>query len=178
MVIIWKWFLCPEIKQSILKFSRDFTWFVDVKIVLKIITKMKGKINLPTKGTLKGKSKRHLYFYKTLWNSIEIWKKLNFLSEIPNLSHIHQLSILVIFSLIFALYFTSAKNNIQLLDPSPNKNFDVSIASNETTENIFAFMAFNKNSHLKWEEILKNDKLKCPKSFISNKKKQKSFVQK
>ena len=141
---------------------------------------MKGKINLHTKGTLKGKSKRHLYFYKTLKNSIKIWKKLNFLSDIPNLSHIHQLILtyLVILRLISALYFASAKNNIQLLDPSPNENYDVSFAPHETTENISTFMAFTNNSHLKLEEILEIDRLKCPKSLISNKKKQKSFLQK
>ena len=54
---------------------------------------MRGKINLDTKGTLKGISKRHLYSYKTLKNSIKTLKKLNFLSDIPNLSHIYQLSL-------------------------------------------------------------------------------------
>ena len=54
---------------------------------------MKGKINLHTKITLKGKSKRHLYSYKTLKYSIKIWKKLNFLSDIPNLSHTYKLSL-------------------------------------------------------------------------------------
>ena len=34
-------------------------------MALKIITKMKEKINLHTKGTLKGMSKRFLYFYQT-----------------------------------------------------------------------------------------------------------------
>ena len=33
-------------------------------------------------------------------------------------------------------------------------------------------------THLKWEEIFKIDRLKCPKSLTSNKKKQKSFPQK
>ena len=33
-------------------------------------------------------------------------------------------------------------------------------------------------THLKSEEILKIDRLKCPKSLISQKKKQKSFPQK
>ena len=54
---------------------------------------MKGKINLHTKGTLKGISTRHLYSYKTLKTSFKIWKKLNFLSDIPNPSHKHQLSL-------------------------------------------------------------------------------------
>ena len=39
-------------------------------------------------------------------------------------------------------------------------------------------MTITKNSHLKWEEILEIDRLKCPKSLISNKKKQKPFLQK
>ena len=54
---------------------------------------MKGKINLDTKGTLKAISKRHPYSYKTLRNSIKTWEKLNFQSDIPNLSHIYQLSL-------------------------------------------------------------------------------------
>ena len=54
---------------------------------------MKAKISLYTKRTLKGTSKTHLYSYKTLKNSIKVWNKLNFLSDIPNLSHIHQLSL-------------------------------------------------------------------------------------
>ena len=44
---------------------------------------MKGKINVHLKGVLKDLSKRHLCPYKTLKNSIKIWKKLNFLSDIP-----------------------------------------------------------------------------------------------
>ena len=62
-------------------------------MVLKMMTKMKGKTDFHTKGTLKGTSKRHLYSYKTSKSSFKIWKKLNFLSDIPNLSHIHQLSL-------------------------------------------------------------------------------------
>ena len=105
---------------------------------------MKENINLHTKDTLKGKSKRHLYSYKTLKNSIKIWKKLNFLSDIPNLSHIHQLSLTCFGH--FEAYFTSAQSNILLLDPSPNENYDVSFAPYETTENISTIMAFTKNS--------------------------------
>ena len=54
---------------------------------------MKGKINLHTKGTLKDTNKSRLYSCKILKDSSKIWKKLNFLSDIPNLSHIHQLSL-------------------------------------------------------------------------------------
>ena len=54
---------------------------------------MKGKINLLTKGTLKGTNKSRLYSYKILKDSSKIWKKINFLSDIPNLSHIHKLSL-------------------------------------------------------------------------------------
>ena len=57
-----------------------------------------------------------------------------------------------------------------MLDPSPNENYHVSFAQHETT--------FTKNYHLKWEEILKIDRLKYPKSLISNKNKQKLFLQK
>ena len=33
-------------------------------------------------------NKRHLYPYKMFKNSSKVWKKLNFLSDIPNLSDI------------------------------------------------------------------------------------------
>ena len=56
---------------------------------------MKGKINLRTKGTLKGKL-----------------KKKKSLSDILNVS---------LLRLISALYFTATKNNTLLLDPSPNE---------------------------------------------------------
>ena len=65
-----------------------------------------------------------------------------------------------------------------LLDPSLNENSAVSFAPHKTTKNTTTFLAFTINSHLKWEEILKFDRLKCPKSFISNEKKPKSFPQK
>ena len=83
---------------------------------------------------------------------------------------------MIILTLISVLYFTSAKNNTLLLEPSPNKNYDVSFAPQKTMENISTFFAFAKKAHLKWEEILKIDRLKCTKSLISNKKKQKSFL--
>ena len=51
-------------------------------------------------------------------------------------------------------------------------------APNKTTENTTTFLPFTKNSHLKGEETLKIDRLKCPKSLTSNKKKQKPFPQK
>ena len=85
---------------------------------------------------------------------------------------------MVILRFISALYFTSTKNNILVLDPSPNENYDVLFAPHKTTENISIFMAFTKNSHLKREKIFKIDRLKFPKSLISNKKKQKSSLQK
>ena len=62
---------------------------------------------------------------------------------------------------------------ILLLDVPPNKNSDVSFAPHKTTENTITFLAFIKNSHLEWEEIPKTDRLRCPKRFISNEKKQK-----
>ena len=105
---------------------------------------MKGKINLHTKGTLKDTNKSRLYSCKILKDSSKIWKKLNFLSDIPNLSHIHQLSL----TYISALYFTSTKNNILLLDPSHNENY-VLFAPHKTTENAATFLTFTKNSHLK-----------------------------
>ena len=43
-------------------FKRFLLDFSDIKIVFKIITTMMGKINLHTKSTLKGISKRHLYY--------------------------------------------------------------------------------------------------------------------
>ena len=111
--------------------------------------------------------------YKTLKNPSKTWKKeLNILSDIHNLSHIHQLSLTCFGSLrlIFALYFTYTKNKILLLDPTSNENSDVSFAPHKTTKNTTTFLAFTKNSDLKWKEILKIDRLKCPKSFISNEK--------
>ena len=84
---------------------------------------------------------------------------------------------MAILRLISALYFTSTKNKILLLDPPPNENSDVSFAPHKTTENATAFLVFTK-THLKLEKILKIDRLKCPKSFISNEKKLKSFPQK
>ena len=85
---------------------------------------------------------------------------------------------MVILRLISPLYLTSTKINILLIDPSPNENYDVLFASHKTTENISIFMAFTKNSHLKRVKIFKIDRLKFPKGLISNKKKQKSFLQK
>ena len=85
---------------------------------------------------------------------------------------------MAILKLISALNFTYAKNKILLLDPSTNENSNVSFASHKATKNTTTFLAFTKNSRLKWEEILKIDRLKCPKSFINNEKKLKSFPQK
>ena len=78
-----------------------------------------------------------------------------------------------ILRLISALYFTSTKNKILLLDPPPNENSNVSFAPHKTTENTTTFLVFMKNFHLKWEETLKIDRLNCRKSFISNGKKRK-----
>ena len=80
--------------------------------------------------------------------------------------------------LISALYFTSTKKKVILLDPPPNENSNVSFAPHKTTENTTTFPLFTKNSHLKWAEILKIDRLKCPESFISNENKLRSFPQK
>ena len=93
LLLIWKQFLCQEIKQSLMKFSIYFcliSWHKDH--FRNINKKIKRKINLHTKGTLKGTNKRYLYSFKTLTKS-QIWKKLNFLSDILDLSHIHQLSV-------------------------------------------------------------------------------------
>ena len=98
LFIICYWFennFCARKSSKVFKVFKRFhliSWHENSNTV-KITTKMRGKINLYTKVTLKGKSKRHLYSYKTLKNSIKIWKKLNFLSGIPNLSHIYQLSL-------------------------------------------------------------------------------------
>ena len=54
----------------------------------------------------------------------------------------------------------------------------IMIAPHKTTESTTTFLAFAKSSHSKLEETLKIDRLKYPKSLISNKKKQKSFPQK
>ena len=54
LLLFWKRFLCEEIKQSLLKILRDFCLISCIKIILKIITKMNGKIKLHTKGILKG----------------------------------------------------------------------------------------------------------------------------
>ena len=63
---------------------------------------------------------------------------MNFLSDIPNLSHIHQLSVTYFgdFETYFCpmFHFTSTKNNILLLDSSPNENYDVSFAPHKITE--------------------------------------------
>ena len=80
--------------------------------------------------------------------------------------------------LISALYFTSTKNKVLLLDPPPNENSDVAFAPHKRAENTTTFSVFTKKSNLKWAEILKIDRLKCPKSFISNEKKLKSIPQK
>ena len=85
---------------------------------------------------------------------------------------------MAILRLISARYFTYTKNKILPLDPLPNENSDVSFAPHKTTKNTTTLLAFTKNSHLKWEEILKIDRLKCPKSLISNGKKLKSFPRK
>ena len=74
---------------------------------------------------------------------------------------------MAILRLISALYFTYTKNKILLLDPLPN---DVSFAPHKTTKNFTTFLAFTTNCHLKWEESLKIDRLKCPKSFSNEKK--------
>ena len=92
----------------------------------------------------------YLFFYKTLKSSSKIWKKkIDFLSEIPNLSNINQLSLIILATLrlISALYFTSTKNKILLLDPPPNENSDVSFVPDKTTENATTFLTFTKNSH-------------------------------
>ena len=85
---------------------------------------------------------------------------------------------MAILRLISALNFTYAKNKILLLDPSMNENSNVSFAPHKASKNTTTFLAFTKNSHLKWEEILKIDRLNCPKSFIGDEKKLKSFPQK
>ena len=82
---------------------------------------------------------------------------------------------MAILRLISALYFTYANNKKLQLDPLPNENFDVSFAPHKTTKNTTTFLAFTRNSHLKWEGIVKIDRLKCPKS---NEKKLKYFPQK
>ena len=80
--------------------------------------------------------------------------------------------------LISAVYFTSTESKILLLDPPPNEISDVLFAPYKTTENTTTFFTFSKNSHLKWEKIIKIDRLKRPNSFISNEKKHKLFPQK
>ena len=124
------------------------------------------------------KNKRHLFSYKTLKNSSKTWKKLNFLSDIHNLSHIHQLSLtcLAIFRLISALYFIYAKYEILLLDPSPNENPNVSFVPHKTAKNTTTFLAFMKNFHLKWEEILKIDKWKVQKVLLAMKRNSNLFL--
>ena len=59
--------------------------------------------------------------------------------------------------------------------PPLNENSDVSFALHKTTENTIKFSAFTKNAYLKWEEILKIDRLKCLKSFAINDKKHSNF---
>ena len=76
--------------------------------------------------------------------------------------------------LISALYFTYTKNKILLLDPSLNESSNVSFAPHKT-KNTTTFLEFTKKFNLKWEEILKNNRLQCPKGFISNEKKLKLF---
>ena len=75
---------------------------------------MKGKIHLNTK--IKGTSFliKHFKFKQNLE------KKKKSVLDIPNRSHIHQLSLTYFgdFEHISVLYFTSAKNKILLLDAS------------------------------------------------------------
>ena len=78
LFLIWKRLLCHEIKQSLWKFSRNFTRFPDIKIVLKIITKMKGKINLHTEDTLKGTIKRQLHSLQNIKRFIQNLEKIKF----------------------------------------------------------------------------------------------------
>ena len=80
-------------------FYKNFEWFSDIKIIFKIIIKMKANINFHTK--IKGTS----FPIKHWKNSRKFGEKLHFLSHIPNLSHIHQLS-LTYFS-NFEAYFCS-----------------------------------------------------------------------
>ena len=56
--------------------------------------------------------------------------------------------------------FIYTKNKMLLLDPPPNKNSDVSFSPHKTTNNTTTFLVFTKNSHWKWEEILKINRLK------------------
>ena len=138
-------------------FQEIFTWFSGIKIFFKVIPKVKGKTSLHKKGTLKGISKRHLYSYKTLKNSIKIWKKLNFLQDIANLSHIYQLSLT--YFRHFEAYFVFIFLKLLLLDPSPMKIKMSHLPHTKQHGISLHFFAFTKSSHLKWEENLKIDKL-------------------
>ena len=85
---------------------------------------------------------------------------------------------MAILGLISVLYLFSTKDKLLLPDPPPNENSNVWFGQHKLTENTTTFLPFAKNSHLKWEKILKIDRLKCPKSFISNEKKHKLYPQK
>ena len=82
------------------------------------------------------------------------------------------------FEAYFWSIFAYTKNKILLVDLPANENSDVSFTPHKTTKNTTSFLAFMKNSHLKWEEIFKINLWKCSKSLISNEKKLKLFPQK
>ena len=85
-------------ESCFLSFNRSYFWRLTFPLFWKrfLCQEIKGKLNLYKKGTLKDTNKRHLYFYKTLQN---------FLSDIANLFHIHQLDLMYLSH--FEVYFCS-----------------------------------------------------------------------
>ena len=67
--------------------STVFSWFFDIKIISKIITKAEEEIHLYIK--IKGTS----FLIKNSKFKQNLKKKLNLPSDIHNLSHIHQVSL-------------------------------------------------------------------------------------
>ena len=167
LLLFWKRFLYQEVKQIILKNLRDFCLILWHQDHFQNNNKNTGK-NSPSH-----KNKRHL-----LKNSSKTWKKRSSQTFTTYLTSVNLVyPILATLRLISALYFTFTENKILLLDPPPNENPGVSFAPHKTTENTTTFLVFMK-TQIKWEEILKIDRLKCSKSFISIEKKLKSFLQK
>ena len=138
LLLFWKRFLCQGVKQIILKFLRDFCLIFWHQDHFQNNNKYGGKSSHPHKN------KKHLFSYKTLTltNSSKTWKKINFLSNIHNLTHIHQLSL---------TYF----GNLLLLDPSTNENSNVSFAQHKATKNTTTFWHSRKTLTYSEKKFLK-----------------------
>ena len=95
------------------------------------------------------KNKTHLFSYKTFKNPSQRYS-ISYQSFTTYFTYINLVKpILEILRLISALFFTSTKNKVLLLDSSPNENSDISFAQHKTTDNTTTFLVFTKDSHFK-----------------------------